>query len=194
VITQLNGEPAQGYEVVDRTINPATVLVDGPADVIDQLISVSTEPIDISGAAETVSRRAQITGLPDEVHVLEPTDAIVDVVVQIRQSGVRQPLPEQSVQVVGLAPGLTAQVAPDSIGVTVVASEEVLSALTANDLTVQVNVTGLGPGVYQLKPVVALPANVTWVDADTTVVTVSISGPTTSPEATPEAAAATPTA
>lgn len=194
VLTQLNGEPAQGYEIVDRTINPATVLVDGPADAIDQLISVSTEPIDVSGAAETLSRRAQITGLPEGVHVLEPADATVDVVVQIRQIGVRQPLPAQAVQVVGLAPGLSATVSPEAVAVTVIANEDTLKSLTANDLTIQVNVSGLGPGVYQLKPVVALPANVTWVDSDSAVITVSIAAVEATPVASPAASpAASPT-
>jgi YbbR domain-containing protein len=186
VLTQLNGEPAQGYEVVDRTLNPATVLVDGPDDAIAQLISVTTEPIDISGATDTLSRSAQITGLPDGVHVIEPADAIVDVVIQIRQIGVRQPLPAQTVQVVGLGPGLVARVTPEAIAVTVVANEDVLSTLTTNDLTIQVNVTGLGPGVYHLKPVVALPANVTWIDSDSASVTVSI-GSSATPVASPVA-------
>jgi YbbR domain-containing protein len=187
VITQLEGEPAQGYEVVDRTINPATVLVDGPQEAIASLISVSTEPIDIDGASETVSRRVAISGLPEGVHVIEPSDASVDVVVQIRQIGVRQPLPAQAVQVVGLEPGLTADVEPASIAVTVIASEEMLGSLTTNDLTIQVNVAGLGPGTYQLRPIVALPSNVTWVDADATTVRVTISDGRSSPVASPAA-------
>ena len=31
VIAQIEGEPASGFEVVDRLVNPNTVLVDGPA-------------------------------------------------------------------------------------------------------------------------------------------------------------------
>lgn len=187
VITQLEGEPAQGYEVVDRTINPATVLVDGPQEAIAGLISVSTEPINIGGASDIVSRRVAISGLPPGVHVIEPPDGSVDVVVQIRQIGVRQPLPAQTVRVVGLGPGLSATVDPEAIAVTVIASEETLGSLTADDLSIQVNVAGLGPGTYQLRPAVALPPNVTWVDADATTVRVTITDGRATPVASPVA-------
>ncbi len=174
VLTQLDGDPAQGYEVVDRTINPATVLVDGPDDVIDRLISVSTEPIDISGASETLTFSSAIVGLPDGVTVIEPAGGAVDVVVQIRQIGVRQPLPAQSIQVVGLGPGLSATVSPEAVAVTVVATEEEIGSLTTNDLSIQVNVTDFTEGTYTLEPVVALPPNVTWVSSDPATVTVTI--------------------
>ena len=175
VLTQLDGEPAQGYEVLDRTINPATVLVDGPDEVIDRLISVSTEPIDISGASETLTTISPIVGLPEGVTVIEPANGTVDVVVQIRQIGVRQPLPAQSIQVVGLGPGLTATVSPEAVAVTVVATEEQIGSLTTNDLSIQVNLTDFTEGTYTLEPVVALPPNVTWVSSDPATVTVTIS-------------------
>lgn len=190
VLTQLEGSPAQGYEVVDRTIIPATILVDGPDAVVDQLISVSTEPVDISGASATLTRRVSISGLPEGVHVIDPPSGAVDVVIQIRQLGVRQPLPAQTIQVVGLGEGLTAEVTPNAVAVTVVAPEERLGSLTTNDLSVQVNVSGLGPGTYQLTPIVALPPSVTWVGSDPPTVTVTISS-LSSPPAGP--ATATPT-
>src|SRR5215211_1718137 len=179
VLTQLEGTPAQGYEVVDRTINPATVLVDGPDAVIDQLISVSTEPIDITGATATVTRRVSVTGLPDDVQVLDPADGRVDVVIQIRQLGVTLPLPAQAVQVIGLSDGLDATLSPDAVTVTVVAPEAMLGDLTTSQLTVQVDVRGLGPGTYQLTPIVALPPNVTWIASDPATISVTITSTAT---------------
>lgn len=183
VLTQLDGSPAQGYEVVDRTILPATVLIDGPDELVEPLISVSTEPIDITGVSETLTRRVAIVGLPEGVHVLDSADEAVDVVVQIRQLGVRQPLPAQAITVIGLSDGLTIEVNPDAVEVTVVAPESMLGGLTTSVLTVQVNVTGLGPGTYTLEPVVALPPGVTWVASDPSTVTVVISASVATPEA-----------
>lgn len=187
VLTQLEGTPAQGYEVVDRTINPATILVDGPAELVEPLISVSTEPIDISGASETITRRVAVVGLPEGVHVIDPLDEAVDVVIQIRQLGVRQPLPAQAVMVVGLGEGLSIELSPDAIAVTVVAPESMLSDLTTNELAVQVNVAGLRPGTYTLQPVVALPPGVTWVSSDPASVTVRITEDIASPALEPGA-------
>jgi YbbR domain-containing protein len=193
VLTQLEGSPAQGYEVVDRTINPATVLVDGPDALVDSLISVSTEPIDISGASATLTRRVEIVGLPEGVNVIDPSDQAVDVVIQIRQLGVRQPLPAQTITIIGLGEGLAIEVSPDAVAVTVVAPESMLGSLTTSDLAVQVNVTGLGPGTYSLEPVVALPPGVTWVSSDPGSVTVHIreadGTPVPEPESTPVPAA-----
>jgi YbbR domain-containing protein len=179
VITQLNGDPAQGYEVVDRTINPATVLVDGPQGSLDDLVAVSTEPIDVSGATSTVSKRVRIVGLPEGVKVIDPADGTVVAVVQIRQRGVTQPLPGQSIQFVNVGAGLTAESNPSEITVTVVGSQEALANLTADTIEVQIDVAGLGPGVYTLMPRVLPPQNVQWINTNPTTVTVTIRQSTT---------------
>lgn len=181
VITQLNGDPAQGFEIVDRTINPSTVLVDGPADQLDKLISVSTEPIEVTNATTTLQKHVALVGLPAGVKVIDPSDGAVDVVVQIRQRGARQPLPSQNINVVNVGPGLTARVSPNSVSVTVVASDAAIANLTANDVVVQVNADKLQPGVYSLSPIVALPSNVTWVSTDPAMVTVTIRKAGTTP-------------
>jgi YbbR domain-containing protein len=185
VITQLQGEPAQGYEVVDRTINPPTVLVDGPQGSLDDLVAVSTEPIDVSGATSTVSKRVRIVGLPEGVDVIDPADGTVIAVVQIRQRGVTQPLPGQHIEFVNLGQGLTAESNPGEITVTVVASQEVLASLTAETIGVQVDVNGRGPGVYTLTPQVILPPNVQYIGTEPAAVTVTIRQSTTTPAATP---------
>jgi hypothetical protein len=77
---------------------------------------------------------------------------------------------------------------PDAIGVTVVAPEAMLGNLTASQVTIQVNVTGLGPGTYQLLPVIALPPNVTWIASNPATVTVQITSlatPVAGQQATP---------
>jgi YbbR domain-containing protein len=174
VITQLDGEPAQGYEVVDRTINPPTVLVDGPQGLLNDLVAVSTEPIDVSGATSTVSKRVTIVGLPEGVKVIDPADGTVVAVVQIRQRGVTQPLPSQHIQFVNVGAGLTASANPNEITVTVVGSQDALANLTADTIAIQVDLSGLGPGVYTLTPRVLLPPNVQWISANPSTVTVTI--------------------
>ncbi len=183
IITTIEGDPAQGYVIVDRTINPSTALVDGPAEVIASMITISTEPVDITNAQETVARRVKLVGLPDGVRLLDPSDGMVDVVVQVRQQGQRQPLPSQAVRVIGLGAGLAATVSPESVAVVVVASDQTISALTATDIVIQVNVAGLPAGTYQLRPMVSVPPNVTWITTDPEFVTVTITNG--NPPATP---------
>ena len=185
VITQLIGEPAPGYEVIDRTINPATVIVDGPPDELASLISLSTEPVDVTNATVTLQKRVKLVGLPEGVTVIDPPDGSVAVVVQIAERGVRQPLPSQTVNVVNLEPGLVAEISPRSVSVTVVASDAAIAKLTASDVLVQVNAVGLAPGTYSISPIVALPPSISWVSTDPPMVTVKITDSTAEAVATP---------
>jgi YbbR domain-containing protein len=186
VIAQIEGEPSTGFEVVDRLVNPNTVLVDGPRDVLDSMITVNTDVVSISGAEGDVAKRVRIVGLPDGVTLLEPQSELVDVVVQIRQRGVQQPLPGQPVSVVNLSPGLTADVSPDSVVLTVIGNEQELQNLTPTSLSIQVDARGLGPGTYSLRPTVLLPPNMEWKSLEPSLVTVTVRrGGTASPAATP---------
>jgi YbbR domain-containing protein len=117
---------------------------------------------------------------------------MVDVVVQIRQRGVQQPLPEQPVSVINVEPGLTAQVSPDTVILTVIGNEQELQNLTSTTLSVQVDARGLGPGTYEMQPTVLLPPNMEWKSVEPAMVTVTIvpegaATPEGSPVATPAA-------
>jgi YbbR domain-containing protein len=168
------------------------VLVDGPSDVLDQMITVNTDTVSISGAEGDVAQRVRIVGLPAGVTLLEPQSGMVDVVVQIRQRGVQQPLPEQPVSVINVEPGLTATASPDTVILTVIGNEQELQNLTPSSLSVQVDARGLQPGTYQLQPTVLLPPNMEWKSIEPTTITVTIiqegaATPAATPQASPSA-------
>mgnify|MGYP000675111046 CR=1 FL=1 len=181
VTVQTVGAPAQGYDVIDRVPNPSTVFVNGPQEQLDGLVIVKTEPIDVTGAKEDISRRVGLQGLPPDVNVLVPANGTVEVYVQIGQRGVRQELPALRVDVVNLGQGLEVDVSPADVTVIVFASGDILAALTSADLMIQVDVEGLGEGEYQLKPTVSLPPNVQWISTDPGTVTVTIRKVVTTP-------------
>ncbi|HEY7036224.1 MAG TPA: CdaR family protein [Thermomicrobiales bacterium] len=188
VFATLVGTPAEGLEVLDRAVIPSTVLVEGDKDVLEGLLSVQTEPVDITGATANVSQRVGIEGLPEGVRVIDPADGKVEVSVQIAQRSVRQELPGLPVEVTNLDPGLKAVVAPTEVAVVVVGSADVLAQLRTEDLTIRVDAGGLGPGVHLLKPTVSVPPNVQWISTDPEMVEVTISLVPTAPlSATPVA-------
>ncbi len=196
IIAQIVGEPADGYEVVDRTVNPPAILIDGPGHLLDDVISVSTAPVDISGATTNVTRRVLIEPLPPGIQILEPSGRNVDVIVQIRQQGIQQPLPSQHVDVVGLGPGLQATVSPPELTLVVVASEEEITSLERGDIKLQVDVSGLAPGTYERTPSVSLPPSVEWIRTEPSRLTVTVSpaGPAASPSVPSPDGSATPPA
>jgi len=197
VLAQTSGNPAEGYEVVDRRVNPAMVLLDGPDEALAEVFAATTEAVDIQGVTGNVSKLVALEGLPPEVRVLDPPSGEVAVVIQISQRGVQQDLPPQRVAVSGLGPGLVAAVEPAELVVTVVAGEEALAGLRAGDVEPRVDLAGRGPGSYVLTPTVAVPRGVQWIRTNPAQVRVTVSPAAGTPPADqgppPPSATASPT-
>jgi YbbR domain-containing protein len=177
--------------------NPATVLLDGPDEVLANILSVVTTPVDIDGATETVSTRVGLEDLPPDVRVVNPADGSVVAVVQIRPRGMTQLLNDLPVQVNGVPRGFTASVEPDRLGVVVFASEETMANLSGEEISVSVSAEDLGAGRHQVRPSVTVPPEVQWLRTEPEVVVVIIEPRATAvpvtraarsvtPEATPE--------
>jgi YbbR domain-containing protein len=184
VLVQTVGNPAQGFESVGSVANPATVLLDGPDEVLANILSVVTAPVNIDGATETVSTRVGLEDLPPDVRVVNPADGSVVAVVQIRPRGVTQLLTDLPVNVSGVPEGFTAAVAPDRIGVVVFASEETMANLSGDEISASVSVEGLGAGRHQIRPSVMVPPEVQWLRTDPEVVVVTLEPETAAPIAT----------
>jgi YbbR domain-containing protein len=199
VYVPLSGVPADGFEYVDRTITPEIVVIDGPPEILSNMTYVETEPIDLTGATQTISKEVPIVGLPQGASIVSPEDGTVTVIVQIRQRGLQQTVPGIPIEVAGLGPGLSAEVTPNEALVVVTASQDQLAGLVEGGLQVIVNVSGLGPGTYQLEPRSSLPPGVEWSSLEPSVVEVTIQSVTATPEpsamatpaATPQATSAT---
>ncbi|MCC6313542.1 MAG: hypothetical protein IT337_05980 [Thermomicrobiales bacterium] len=189
VLIQIVGSPAPGYEVGDDVVNPPTALLDGPEDVLGDLVSVLTEPINVQGAVEPVSVRVGLEGLPPGVRVIEPPDGRFTVVIQVRQRGVTQTLPDQPVVATDLAPGLETTIDPPAVGVVIFAAEDTLATLRTGQVVVSVSAAGLAPGTYQLPLSVAVPPEVQWIRTQPGFVRVTVHAST---GATPAAVGATP--
>lgn len=191
VIADVTGQPADGYSMSQRNVLPGTITVEGPDDVLDELLFVHTEPVDISGASQSVSQRVGLADLPRGVTVIDPPGGQVEVRVAIQDSSSTvQALPGLPVNVLNAPEGFNVVVEPQSIDVTVEGSVNTLSSMTTEDITVVVDVRGLEAGTYELRPVVALPNNgVRLSDTNPDTVMVSIQPAT---DATPVATPATP--
>jgi YbbR domain-containing protein len=174
VLVQTVGNPAQGYEIVGSVANPSTVLLDGPDDVLADILSVVTAPVDIDGAAETINTRTGLQELPDGVRVVTPADASVVAVVQIRPRGVTQLLNDLPVTVSNVPEGFTATVEPQTIEVVVFAAEEAMANLAGGDISTAVSAAGLGAGRHQVRPSVMVPPEVQWLRTDPEVVVVNL--------------------
>lgn len=174
VFVRTSGEPAHEYEVTDRRVTPQNVLLAGPEDALEEIISVTTDPVDIAGATRPISVRTTIAGLPNGVRVIDPANGIVQVDIGVQQQGERQTLPPLNVEVIGIGEGLQATVEPAAVTITVIGSQDAITALRADDIMPQVDVSGMGAGTYSLEPSVRVPRGLRWEAVDPVLVEVTL--------------------
>jgi YbbR domain-containing protein len=151
VIPAISGVPAEGYSVQQRRALPDTIVVDGPLEILNDLLFVNTEPVDVTDSTQSISTRVGLADLPEGVTILEPASGSVEVRVAIEDTTASsQTLSNLPVDWIGLEDGLTASVDPESVSLQVSAPLDILQAMTSEDIGIFVNVTGLGPGTYRL--------------------------------------------
>lgn len=154
---RLHGRPAPGYAVVSSRADPTTVNVIGPVDVLRQIATASTADVDIEGATSDVIRTVALQ-LPNGASV---SDAKSNVVVTVSIQPQRAPGSMGVVpRLVGMQAGLTAALQTPVVQVNLTGPAPTLLHLTPADVTAVVDLTGLGPGAYQLAAKVSAPAGV----------------------------------
>jgi YbbR domain-containing protein len=181
------GLPAPGYAVTGVLVEPPLIAVTGSSGTLDEVERLATQPVEIGGATANVARSAQVL-FPEDTAPRTGEPNTVRVTVQIAPL----PLPFQAelpvgVSLDGLANGLLGVVNPQIASVSVSGSSATIAALAQSPLRASVDVSGLGPGVYQLPVAVALPDGVSLV-GDPPTVQVTLRTPPTPvlPSATPE--------
>ena len=79
VVPRETGSPPTGWELVAISVNPATVVLSGPQELLNALDSVSTSTISLNGLTGTTSRTVNITP-PDGV-TADPSSVTVSITI-----------------------------------------------------------------------------------------------------------------
>jgi YbbR domain-containing protein len=148
VVPDLDGDPAPGFVVGRVTTAPPTVDVVGPVSAVQKITEATTEPVDISGATGPVQDTVTI-GLPDSIARLRnPQSGLVTI--EITRAPVERTFERVPVAVRGLAAGRHATLKPALVAVTVRGSAKAVAGVTAGNLDVYADLSGLIPGRYNL--------------------------------------------
>ncbi len=163
-----------------------TVLGANTAEVNSLPGVVETKPLNLQDAKQDISTRLGLN-LPKNITLVGAQTVQVQVSISPIQTSIT--LQNQPINVTSLGGGLSAQVFPQTVDVIVSGPLPVLDKLASQDVKVTVNLTGLAPGTYQLKPEVE-PLNgnvlVESILPGTVEVVISIQGtPTIIPTGTP---------
>jgi YbbR domain-containing protein len=148
VVAVTEGDPAEGYVAGKPSVEPATVEVSGPASAVDRLRDVTTEPVSLSGARQSV-REAAAIGLADASIRLEHA-VTATVTIPVTELPVRT-LTQVPVHLRNVEKGLSAQAVPAAVAATVRGPSDLLSNLRPDSIAAFVDLVGLGPGRYNLS-------------------------------------------
>jgi YbbR domain-containing protein len=147
----VQGQQAAGYRIENISVFPpvVTVFADDP-NLVNALPGVvETLPLDLQDRSEDISTRLSLN-IDDSITVVGTKTVQVQVSISPIQTSLT--LPNLPIDVIGLSEGLSAQPFPQTVDVIISGPVPVLDALTAEDITVYVDATGLKVGAYQLEP------------------------------------------
>lgn len=153
VLANTQGDLPPGYLLTGFNYEPQSVYVSGSPDVLSGLgDTLFTAPIDFSGQTEDFEISVPIL-LPDPDLILIPRRTVT-VTVNIQAQTATRQLDRVPVEVIGLPPGVTVQFAPLEVTVLVTGPQPLIEALTADDISVIVDVSRLRPGEsLQITPI-----------------------------------------
>lgn len=175
VIPNTTGTPAEGFSIEQRRAIPDTIVVDGPPEVLDDLLFVNTEAVDVANATESFSARARLADLPDGVTVIGASGGTVEVRIAITNTTeTSQSLSALNVEPIGLGNGLVVEIEPSQVTLQVTAPVEILQAMQQENIKVFVDLTGMDAGTYTIQPRVTVPQGATWLGNEPASVTVTI--------------------
>ena len=110
---------------------------------------VETSSLDLSGAKEDIEEQLAIN-LPPGVTLIGKQSVTVKVGIAPIESS--RTISYRPVEVVGLKTGLSAHLSPQTVDIILSGPLPVLDSLAISDVHVQMDLTGLTPGTYQLTP------------------------------------------
>jgi YbbR domain-containing protein len=149
----VEGSPAAGFVVAHITSEPTTVLIHGPARRIASTTAATTDRVSIDGAKATVTASVSVGVKDSALRLHDSTTA--KVVVSIEPAGDRL-FAALRVAVRNLGPGVRATVEPAVVGVQVHGAQSLLGRLDARSVVPYIDVSGLGPGRYEVPVLIDL--------------------------------------
>ena len=138
---------AANYELASVTIAPEEVRIVGDEAALKEVDSITMEPISISGAKESMTVESQLI-VPDSVTLLD--SRTVTLALNIQEMTDTASFVQMPISVTNLGKGLVATVTPAETDIDLFGRVSILSVVKRSDVKVDVDVTGLSEGTYEL--------------------------------------------
>ena len=146
IVPEVDGRPAAGYGVGERTAEPAAVEVIGPESAVRRATEVVTEPVPVTGARSTVKQTVTLGLIDSSLRLKTAHTALVTV--QILPSPLERTLRNRPVHLRNITSGLQAEALPSTVDVTLRGGRDAMSHIDADAVMAFIDLSGLGPGQY----------------------------------------------
>ena len=144
-----------GLQIDGVTTDPGSVNIKGDASVLNGItkITIPADVFDLSGETSGITTTVDISQyLPEGVTLLEGEQSQVEVTIKLAAAVTKTfTVPVNNIMINGLADGLNAKFAENSISVTIAGTESSLAELSPNLITGYVNVEGLKAGEHRVS-------------------------------------------
>ena len=156
VSPDVTGVPADGFNVVSASSNPATVVIRGDQASIREMTTISTQPVDVEGEEDDIVRSVSLQ-LPQGISVIGSPNVTVTVRIEPAEGTVRFCVP---LSVKGLGIGMSVRDDLPTVEVTLKGALPDLLELTSTDVVASVDLTGKDAGTHSVKIEITLPDGV----------------------------------
>jgi YbbR domain-containing protein len=148
VVPAVDGRPAPGFVVGQRSAEPATVEIVGPESAVTRATEAVTEAVSVAGARDRVREVVTLGLLDSSLRLTNARSATVTV--QIVPAPMERTLRHLPVHLRNLATALGAEASPTAVDVSVRGSREAMARIDGDEIAAFVDLAGLGAGQYQL--------------------------------------------
>ena len=149
----IKGSPAPGFEVGEVAISPKEVLLRGPQNEINQLKYVNTIPIDISQLSSSVSKDVELDFQNLALTYLDSQPLIAKITIKPKLDTKTY----HNIIIVPIGSTGPLKLDPTKVSITVRGPITNLELLRPEDISAQINLKNLKPGLYEAKVAVSLP-------------------------------------
>ncbi|MBB5174315.1 CdaR family protein [Texcoconibacillus texcoconensis] len=153
------GQSPDGHTIDSIEMNPESVTIFGPNDVLEDTSSVNAGTIDLTSIDEDTTLEMPIN-IPDRVKEVSPEMVEVNITLEEAEEEVWESFP---IEVIGLSETSELEfLDPEGgeINVTVIATSTVLEGLETEDVNISIDVEGLETGEHEVALQYRVPENV----------------------------------
>ena len=162
VRVKTKGQPAAGFWLSNITVNPSIINIVGEDEKIKDIYYVDTKEIDISGLAADQKFNVSLN-LPEGISLAPGEPDKLELTIALTQVGTTREV-TAGINYTGLGVGLSVKnLSPGSVKVVVAGPVSLLAALSADNVVVNLNLSGKGAGSQNIsiqKSQISVPSGV----------------------------------